>query len=52
MGELTLVMWRARWLLRLVELSIEKVSTLVKSHLGYEIPGHPGGGSAGHSWAY
>ena len=34
MGELTLVMWRADWKLRLVELSIGKVSTLVKKASG------------------
>ena len=51
MGELTLVIWRDGWQLRLVELPIGKVITRVKRRPGYEIPGRPGGGLVGRSWA-
>ena len=44
-------MCRAHWLLHLVELPIGKVNTLVKSHPGYKILGHQGGGSTVRSWA-
>ena len=51
MDELTLVKWGSGWQLRLVDLSIGKISLSYTRRPGYEVPERPGKGLAGRSWA-